>query len=229
MQAISRIEGIAAPLPIANLDTDQIMPKQFLKGIDKSGLDRGVLYDLRFDAQGRKLADFVLNQPAFAETRVLVGGANFGCGSSREHAVWGLMQYGIQAVIAPSFGEIFYSNAVNNGLLVAQVSEQDNLRLMALVLGHPGQSMALDIAAMKITMAGETFSFRLSSRHQQAFIEGLDMIAATLKYREQIQALAEAIAQDSPWLADIGVKTAAACRDSAASAAPGTLTGGQDV
>ncbi|MFL6832581.1 MAG: 3-isopropylmalate dehydratase small subunit, partial [Xanthobacteraceae bacterium] len=105
------IEGIAAPLDIANLDTDQIMPKQFLRGIDKAGLDKGLLWDLRFDGEGRERAEFVLNRPEFVDTRVLVCGPNFGCGSSREHAVWGLQQYGIQAVIAPSFGEIFYSNA----------------------------------------------------------------------------------------------------------------------
>jgi len=102
------ITAQAAPLPIANLDTDQIMPKQFLRGIDKRGLDRGLLYDLRFDARGRPCADCVLNDPAYADAGILVGGPNFGCGSSREHAVWGLLQYGIRAIIAPSYGEIFY-------------------------------------------------------------------------------------------------------------------------
>ena len=229
MQAINRIQGIVAPLPIANLDTDQIMPKQFLRGIDKSGLDRGLLHDLRFDARGRAQADFVLNRPAYAGARVLIGGANFGCGSSREHAVWGLLQYGIQAVIAPSFGEIFYSNAINNRLLVAQVSEQDNRRLLALAEAHPGESAALDIASLRITLADEVFAFHLSSRHQEAFVEGLDMIAATLKYREQIRALAEAIAQDSPWLADVGAKTAMVCSENASPAVPGILRSEQDV
>src|ERR1700743_3351235 len=117
------IEGIAAAIPGANLDTDQIMPKQFLRGIDKSGLAAGVLWDLRFDGDGRPRADFVLHRPAWAATRVLVGGAHFGCGSSREHAVWGLQQFGIAAVIAPSFGEIFYSNAMNNQLLAVALPE----------------------------------------------------------------------------------------------------------
>ena len=108
MSAFTLIEGVGAPLPLPNLDTDQIMPKQFLRGIDKSGLDKGLLYDMRFDEHGAPRADFVLNQPAWRDTRVLVAGANFGCGSSREHAVWGLQQFGIRAVIAPSFGEIFY-------------------------------------------------------------------------------------------------------------------------
>src|ERR1700737_3081556 len=117
------IEGIAAPLPIGNLDTDQIMPKQFLRGIDKAGLDKGLLYDLRFDAAGEPRGDFVLNRAEYADCRVLIGGENFGCGSSREHAVWGLLQYGISAIVAPSFGEIFYSNALNNKLFRATVPQ----------------------------------------------------------------------------------------------------------
>src|SRR5450631_236216 len=117
------IEGIAAPLPIGNLDTDQIMPKQFLRGIDKGGLANGLLYDLRFNATGNPRGDFVLNRTAYAQCQILIGGENFGCGSSREHAVWGLLQYGIKAIVAPSFGEIFYSNAMNNQLLLATLPQ----------------------------------------------------------------------------------------------------------
>ena len=126
----SLISGIAAPLGIANLDTDQIMPKQFLRGIDKSGLDQGVLWDLRHDKRGQILADFVLNMPEYADTKILLAGPNFGCGSSREHAVWGLQQFGIQAVIASSFGEIFYSNAMNNGLLALILPQKDVDKMM---------------------------------------------------------------------------------------------------
>ena len=124
------IEGRMAPLRIDNLDTDQIMPKQFLWGIDKSGLAKGVFHDLRFDPQGRPRADFVLNRSEHAGTSVIVGGANFGCGSSREHAVWGLQQFGIRAVIAPSFAEIFYSNAMNNQLLLVALPEDQVTTLM---------------------------------------------------------------------------------------------------
>ena len=121
MTRLTTIEGSAAPLPIDNLDTDQIMPKQFLRIIDRAGLADGLLYDLRFDEHGAPRAGCVLNQSAYANARILIGGANFGCGSSREHAVWGLQQYGFQAVIAPSFAEIFYSNAMNNRLLLVQL------------------------------------------------------------------------------------------------------------
>lgn len=122
------ISGVAAPLPYSNLDTDQIMPKQFLRIIDKAGLDRGLLYDLRFDADGAPRPDCVLNQSAYAGAAVLVAGPNFGCGSSREHAVWGLMQYGIRAVVAASFGEIFYFNALNNGLLLVSCRRPKSTR-----------------------------------------------------------------------------------------------------
>lgn len=108
MTTINNITGKAVAIRIDNLDTDQIMPKQFLRGIDKNGLSEGLLYDLRFDSQGNLKPDFVLNQPKYAQASVLLGGSNFGCGSSREHAVWGLAQFGFKAVIAPSFAEIFF-------------------------------------------------------------------------------------------------------------------------
>ena len=131
MNPIHTIHGRALPLPIDNLDTDQIMPKQFLHGIDKAGLDKGLLWDLRYTGDGQVRQEFVLNRPEYAATRVLVCGPNFGCGSSREHAVWGLQQYGIQAVIASAFGEIFYSNAMNNRLLVVLLAEEEVQALMS--------------------------------------------------------------------------------------------------
>ena len=208
MQSLPYVEGIAAPLPIANLDTDQIMPKQFLRGIDKEGLGQGVLYDLRFDAQGRPRKDFVLNQDAYSEACVLIGAENFGCGSSREHAVWGLMQYGIQAVIAPSFGEIFYSNAINNRLLVAQVSEVDAYRLMEISHKRPGTAIRLDIDSLTIHAADEVFNFQLAPRYRAAFLEGLDMIATTLKSMDEIKLFAEKWVCRHPWLEKVGQKVA---------------------
>src|SRR4051812_15609820 len=118
MQPFTTVTGPAAALPAANVDTDVIMPKQFLKGIDRSGLDRGTFFDLRFDAEGQPRSEFILNRPAWADARFLVVGPNFGCGSSREHAVWGLLQLGIRAIIGTSFAGIFADNAGNNGLLL---------------------------------------------------------------------------------------------------------------
>ena len=146
----SVIEGRAAALRIENLDTDQIMPKQFLRGIDKSGLVEGLLHDHRFDAQGRARPDFVLNRPEHAGASVLIGGANFGCGSSREHAVWGLQQFGIRAIVAPSFAEIFHSNAMQNGLLLAAIEPLQAEAMMADAEAHPTDLVQVDLSSMTV-------------------------------------------------------------------------------
>ena len=208
---VGRIEGVAAPLDIANLDTDQIMPKQFLRGIDKAGLDRGLLWDLRFDGQGRARADFVLNRPGFEQTRVLIAGPNFGCGSSREHAVWGLQQYGIQAVIAPSFGEIFYSNAMNNGLLAVMLAPADALELMEAAKASTRAAeplrVAISVQASTVGWSGQTRSFALSARHRTMLLEGLDMIDASLAHRAEIAAFAQRHWVQQPWVRDVARRT----------------------
>src|SRR5687768_8506968 len=162
MDSKHSIAGVAAPLPIANLDTDQIMPKQFLRGIDKSGLDRGVLYDLRFDGNGTPRGDFVLNRDEYAASRILVAGENFGCGSSREHAVWGLLQFGIRAVIAPSFGEIFWSNAMNSGLLLVVVSQADVDRFLHDVQHPPANHIEIEVAKLQVRSRTHVAKFRMS-------------------------------------------------------------------
>lgn len=201
------IEGHAAALPIANLDTDQIMPKQFLRGIDKTGLARGLLYDLRFDAQGQPREGFVLNQPKFAGIDILIAGPNHGCGSSREHAVWGMQQFGLQAVIASSFGEIFYSNAVNNGLLPAMVSEPDALDLLEEAAGHDGPlSLQIDLETLTVTSPTRIARFTLSPRHQRMLVDGLDMVGASLQHRAAIDAFAQAHWAAQPWLKDVAAR-----------------------
>ncbi|HEV7815616.1 MAG TPA: 3-isopropylmalate dehydratase small subunit [Janthinobacterium sp.] len=201
------IEGVAAPLPIANLDTDQIMPKQFLKRIDKAGLAEGLLYDLRFDAQGRARPGCVLNQPAYAGTSLLIGAANFGCGSSREHAVWGLQQYGIKAVIAPSFGEIFYGNAMNNQLLLVVLDAADVQRFMADAADPDNNRIAIDIATMTVRSPRHQAGFTLSERQRRMFLEGLDVIGATLANRAEIDAYTAAHWQKRPWLKGVAQLT----------------------
>ncbi len=205
----TQVRGRAAALRIENLDTDQIMPKQFLRGIHKDGLADGLLHDLRFDEQGRPRPDFVLNRPEAAGVRVLVGGANFGCGSSREHAVWGLQQFGIEAVVAPSFGEIFYSNAMNNGLLALMLPAEAVARLMDGVEATPTQEIvvALDEGVLR---AGEmVVPFTLSARHRRMLMEGLDVIGLTQTHAAAIQAFAQAQAARSPWLVDVAAKVRA--------------------
>ncbi|AUA55873.1 3-isopropylmalate dehydratase small subunit [Achromobacter spanius] len=201
------IEGIAAPLPYSNLDTDQIMPKQFLRIIDKAGLDQGLLYDLRFDEHGAPRADFVLNQDAYAGTSVLVAGPNFGCGSSREHAVWGLQQFGIRAVIAPSFGEIFYFNAVNNGLLLVSLPPADVDALLARVSNTqaPGNNcLAIDVMAGQVRAAdGWTAGFALPERHRRMFAQGQDLVGASLLQLPEVERFEATHWARHPWMKDV--------------------------
>ena len=198
------IHGRAAVLPIANLDTDQIMPKQFLRGIDKSGLAQGLLYDLRFDGAGQPRPEFVLNQPAQAGANVLIAGPNYGCGSSREHAVWGMQQFGFQAVIASSFGEIFYSNAMNNRLMLAVLGEPEVQALMREAEASDGAlAVEIDVAQRCVRSPRLTASFTLSERHRRMFLDGLDVIGASLSYREQIRQFAQQHWAAQPWVQDV--------------------------
>ncbi|WP_394782027.1 3-isopropylmalate dehydratase small subunit [Undibacterium sp.] len=203
----SQIQGVGAPMAISNLDTDQIMPKQFLRIINKAGLDKGLLYDLRFDENGQPRADFVLNRPAYAHTKVLVGGPNFGCGSSREHAVWGLQQYGIQVVIASSFGEIFYSNAMNNRLLLVMLDEADVQRLLADVSSPDTNEVVVDVQSMTVRSHSVQATFAMSDRHRHMFLEGLDIIGATLVHKEEIKSFAAEHWKARPWLQGVAQKT----------------------
>jgi 3-isopropylmalate/(R)-2-methylmalate dehydratase small subunit len=204
MSADASITGVAAALPIPNLDTDQIMPKQFLRGIDKAGLDRGVLYDLRFDANGAPRSDFVLNRPEYAGCRILVAEQNFGCGSSREHAVWGLVQLGIRAVIAPSFGEIFYSNAMNNGLLLIVAAQPDVDRFMNDVRNPATNRIDIDVARLQVRSRTHLAKFAMSARHRQMFLDGLDLVGASLASVEAIAAFERKHWEDQPWLQSVG-------------------------
>jgi 3-isopropylmalate/(R)-2-methylmalate dehydratase small subunit len=206
MHAIETITSDVSVLNRDDIDTDQIMPKQFLRGIDKAGLDNGLLWDLRFDADGRPRPGFVLNRPEFAGTRVLVAGPNFGCGSSREHAVWGLQQYGIQAVIASSFGEIFYSNAMNNGLMAVMVSEADAQAWLAEAAASP-VVFEVDVAARQVRSPRRRAAFALSERHRRMFLDGLDMIGASLTRRAEIEAFAQRHRAAQPWLHDVARRT----------------------
>ncbi|NIF79402.1 3-isopropylmalate dehydratase small subunit [Paraburkholderia sp. Cy-641] len=200
MPDFSRMDGVAAPLPIANLDTDQIMPKQFLLGTDKSGLAAGLLYDLRFLPDGSRRDDFVLNTPAYAGAKVLVGGANFGCGSSREHAVWGLLQSGIEAVLAPSYGEIFYYNAANNRLLAIILKPEEIDEISAEISNPAANRLSIDVAAQTVrTASGRTYSFRMDERHRQMFLEGLDVLGASLKMLPHIEAFEARHRAENPW------------------------------
>jgi 3-isopropylmalate/(R)-2-methylmalate dehydratase small subunit len=201
------IEGIAAPLPIGNLDTDQIMPKQFLRGIDKAGLDKGLLHDLRFDAAGEPRRAFVLNRAEYADCRILIGGENFGCGSSREHAVWGLLQYGIEAIVAPSFGEIFYSNAMNNRLLLASLPQAAVDGIFSDVSNPLTNRVTIDIHDRIVRSRNHAAHFSLSSRHHRMFVEGLDLVGSSLAQRGAIAEFEQAHWAKQPWLRAVATIT----------------------
>lgn len=205
------IAGVAAALPIANLDTDQIMPKQFLRGIDKSGLDQGVFYDLRFDA-GAPRSEFVLNRAEYAACRILVTEENFGCGSSREHAVWGLLQLGVCAVIAPSFGEIFWSNAMNNGLLLVVVSQTDIDRFTHDVQNPETNHIEIDVGRLEVRSRTHIAKFGMSARHRQMFLDGVDLIGASLADSRAIAEFERGHWERQPWLQSIGAVVRARLR-----------------
>nr|WP_198985120.1 3-isopropylmalate dehydratase small subunit [Herbaspirillum sp. ASV7] len=200
MAAFTTVEGIAAPLPAANIDTDVIMPKQFLKGIDRSGLDRGLLHDLRFDDAGLPRSEFILNQPAWSAASFLVVGDNFGCGSSREHAVWGLMQYGVRALIGTSYAGIFFDNCARNGLLAITLPPAEVATLLARVAQADGNRLTIDLAQQTITAAGLAIHFDIDPLRKQALLLGLDAVGQTLALRDDILAFQERHFETSPWL-----------------------------
>jgi len=174
------VEGKVAPLPIENIDTDQIIPAQFLKISKREGLGKYLFYRWRYDEQGNPKGGFVLDDPRYAGASILVTGRNFGIGSSREHAVWALMDYGIRAIIAPSFGDIFYENAVRNGLVCARVKEEDVRDMIEKAL--EGELYArIDLESKTITYRGRSVSFEIDETSRRRLVLGLDDIGITLE------------------------------------------------
>ncbi|TWB19071.1 3-isopropylmalate dehydratase small subunit [Nitrospirillum amazonense] len=202
MQPFIRVAGPAAPLPQPNVDTDVIMPKQFLKGVDRTGLDRGVFHDLRFAADGRPRPDFILNRPSWRGVRFLVVGPNFGCGSSREHAVWGLAQLGIRALIGTSFAGIFNDNCQRNGILTVTLPADVIADLMAQVSRPDANGLIVDLPGQTITVEadGRTIPFAVEALRRDALIQGLDGVSATLaRHAEAIRAFEASHRQANPW------------------------------
>ena len=201
MQPFTRVSGIAAAMLAANVDTDVIMPKQFLKGIDRSGLDRGVFFDLRFLPDGSPNPEFLLNQAPWDAASFLVVGPNFGCGSSREHAVWGLKQLGIRALIGTSFAGIFYDNCQRNGVLLIQLDEA-SLRKVAEQAGQPGSAqITVDLEAQQILLGdGQGVAFDIDPLRKAALLQGLDAIGSTLQRSAQIREFEARHHQANPWL-----------------------------
>lgn len=188
MKPFTRLVARAAPLPRANIDTDQILPKQFLKTVEREGLARGLFHDFRFDEQGRPRPDFVLNQPRYEEAGILIAGDNFGCGSSREHAPWALMDFGLRCVIAPGFAEIFYNNCFQNGLLPVVLPAGEVQALTREVLDSD-RPMTVDLEAQTVTSpSGRVLRFDIDADRRRKMLEGLDAIDETLVLAAAIEA-----------------------------------------
>jgi 3-isopropylmalate/(R)-2-methylmalate dehydratase small subunit len=201
MQPFTQVSGKAAPMLAANVDTDVIMPKQFLKGIDRAGLDRGLFFDLRFLPSGEPNPQFILNQPTWQGAKFLVTGPNFGCGSSREHAVWGLKQMGIQALIGSSFAGIFYDNCQRNGVLTIVLEEAQVQMLGKLVSQRETAQIEVDLPAQEIRLKdGQVMPFKIDELRKNALLLGLDAIGSTLQKREQILAFQQRHLAENPWL-----------------------------
>jgi 3-isopropylmalate dehydratase small subunit len=181
MEKFTQLTAVGAPLPIANIDTDQIIPKQFLSTVERTGLGKGLLYDLRFDEAGKEKPDFVLNKPAYKGAGVLIAGENFGCGSSREHAPWALLDFGIRCVIAPSFADIFYGNCFNNGVLPLVLPKEVVAQLTEEARGA-NHMFTIDLASQTVTSpTGKKFRFEIDAGRKQKLLEGLDDIGLSLK------------------------------------------------
>jgi len=198
------LTGVAAALPMANLDTDQIMPKQYLRGVDRhTGLAEGFLHDLRFAAPGVPRTDFVLNRAPWTQAKILVTGPNYGCGSSREHAVWGMRQLGMGCVLGSSFGGIFADNCARNGVPAITLPLPEVERLMALA-GDPLRcEMTVDLERQLIVTPGDgrTLHFAFDALKKDMLLKGLDAVGLTLQYAPEIRAFEQAHLRTQPWLA----------------------------
>jgi 3-isopropylmalate/(R)-2-methylmalate dehydratase small subunit len=200
MQAFTRLDAKIAPLPLANIDTDQIIPKQFLKTVEREGLGRGLFYDFRFDENGQEKPDFILNRPEYKGAGVLVTGDNFGCGSSREHAPWALMDFGVSCVISTSFADIFYNNCFQNGLLPVVLAADEVQALMEEAKGG-NHMVTVDLEQQTVVSpSGRTFQFQIDPARKDKMLKGLDAIGETLQAAAAIDVYEGKRAISQPWL-----------------------------
>ena len=201
MQKFDKLSGIAAPMDIMNIDTDMIIPKQFLKTIKRSGLGANLFFEMRFDNDGGEIGDFILNQSAYREANIIVAGDNFGCGSSREHAPWALLDYGIRCVISTSFADIFYNNCFKNGILPIKVTAEEREALMADARDAENPILSVDLQAQTISRPnGPVISFDIDPFRKQCLLDGLDDIGLTLEKADKIESYEASRKQSHPWL-----------------------------
>ncbi|MFP3921777.1 MAG: 3-isopropylmalate dehydratase small subunit [Dichotomicrobium sp.] len=201
MEKFTELTGVAAPMPMINVDTDMIIPKQFLKTIKRTGLGKHLFHEMRYDENGEENPDFVLNKPAYRNAKILITGDNFGCGSSREHAPWALLDFGIRCVIAPDFADIFYNNCFKNGILPIRLPQEDIDKLLDDASRGANATLTIDLENQRISGPdGGEITFEIDPFRKKCLLEGLDDIALTMERSDKIAAFEERAQAARPWL-----------------------------
>jgi len=198
MEKFNILKGVPANLPMMNVDTDMIIPKQFLKTIKRSGLGKSLFFEMRYDEQGRKVDNFVLNKEPYNKSSILLAGKNFGCGSSREHAPWALLDFGIKCVISPSFADIFYNNCFKNGMLPI-VLDQNHLEEL-IEYSKRKEAIEINLSEQKIKLGNKTISFEVDTFKKKCLLDGLDDIALSLEKSDKISSYEKHIQKTKPWM-----------------------------
>ena len=198
MQKFNTLKSIPAYLPIVNIDTDMIIPKQYLKTIKRTGLGKSLFYELRFDENNKKTGDFILDTEPYKDSKILIAGKNFGCGSSREHAPWALLDFGIRSVISESFAEIFYNNCFKNGILPITLTKSEIDEIAE--YSKRKEEITIDLSEEKIKFGNKEIKFKIEKFKKKCLIEGLDDIAISLNKSEQIQIYENKIKNSKPWI-----------------------------
>ena len=198
MEKFTKIKSIPAYIPLMNIDTDKIIPKQFLKTIKRSGLGKSLFYEMRFDEKGNPIKGFILDQEPFNNSKILIAGKNFGCGSSREHAPWALLDFGIKVIVSESFADIFYNNCFKNGIL--PIITKDEIINELKDYSTRKENIEVKLIEQEIVYGNKTFKFELDSFKKKCLLEGLDDIALSLKKAKNIENFENKMSQEKPWL-----------------------------
>ena len=198
MQKFNKLKSIPAYLPIVNIDTDMIIPKQFLKTIKRTGLGKNLFFEMRYDDNGKEIQDFVLNNKPFNNSKILIAGNNFGCGSSREHAPWALLDFGITCVISSSYADIFYSNCFKNGILPIILEEEKIKELSE--YSNRKEEISIDLNEQKIFYGNNEIKFKIDPFKKKCLLEGLDDIALSLEKSQQMDAFEKSLKEKKPWI-----------------------------
>ena len=198
MEQFELLKGIAAPLPMMNVDTDMIIPKQFLKTIKRTGLGKNLFFEMRYDDQGKEISDFVLNQSPYNDSKILIAGKNFGCGSSREHAPWALLDFGITCVISSSYADIFYSNCFKNGILPIILDDEKIKELSE--YANRKEEISIDLSEEKIVYGNSKINFKIDPFKKKCLLEGLDDIALSLKKSDKLKTFEKDLKDKKPWI-----------------------------